>query len=270
MRHVIHRATGVARGRCTQQYSIANRICVCKYLYIYIYIYICMYIWAIPCTEQLAAHEEAVLWTLRLQTQHIYVYMNMYIYLYIHMSHAIHRASGVAWEGCALQCSSANIYIYTKSIYIHLRICIFMLHKYEWVTSCTEELVVHEGAALSNILLQKEAEARRLQVRISKAQVYCICVLHCVAMCSVCALLRYIAFVCCSVVQCVAVWCNVLQCGAMCCSVRITEAQVYCICVLQCGAMYCNVLQCGVMCCSVALPRLRYVTLCVAVCCSMV
>lgn len=34
----------------------------------------------------------------------------------------------------------------------------------------TEQLVSHEGAALSNIFLQKEAEATRLEVRIAKAQ----------------------------------------------------------------------------------------------------
>ena len=45
---------------------------------------------------------------------------------------------------------------------------------------------------------------------------------------------RYVAGVCCSVLQCVAVCCSVLQCVAVCCSV------------LQCLAVCCSVMQ-GVM-----------------------
>jgi len=163
-----------------------------------------------------------------------------------------------------------------------------MLHKYEWVTSCTEQLVLHEGAALSNILLQKEAEARRLQVRITKAQVYCICVLQCGALC--CSVLQF-GVLCCSVriikaQVCYIVCCSVLQCGVVCCSMVQRVAVWYN--VLQCPhyqgsgilhlcvAVWCNVLQCGIMCCSVGIIKFQIscivccgVLQCGAVCCRL-
>ena len=73
------------------------------------------------------------------------------------------------------------------------------------------------------------------------------------------------AFMCCSVLQCVAVCCSVLQCVAACGSVLQSVAGTCQSChtckwtnKLPCVAVYCSVLQCVAVCCSVlAMSHMR-------------
>ena len=147
---------------------------------------------------------------------------------------------------------------------------------YEWVmshiwmshvTRMNESFHTHEWVHVPNVLWCVAVNCSELQwiaVSCSELQWVAVC---CRVWLAETRLSCYIwmnnvthmnAFMCCSVLQCVAVCCSVLQCVAACGSVLQSVAGTCQSCQtckwtnkLPCVAVYCSVLQCVAVCCSV-------------------